>query len=217
MNLRLWVVEPGVPTGSSDGSFPLEDYQVSYAVGTCSQADCSDFTPSTAATIVSEQKTGVKIAANNVTQNTTIYVRATVSGLGPRPSPSSDPQPTTLVRYSQPITISTTPGSNVGVGMDFNPPYISLSSSSPTYGAQVPVGQAVTFSGNAYDFETGIQKVVAYVNSEEVLNLTVSSPTYSVPWDFSFTPSSPGRYDVDIVAFDNAGNSYRYYTYVQAR
>jgi hypothetical protein len=215
-NLRLWVVEPGVSLGYSDGSFPLEDYEVTYAVGTCTQADCSDFTPTTAATIVSQQKTGVKIAANNVSQDTVIYVRATVSGLGPRPNPNTDPQPTTLVRYSQPITITTTPSSNVDVEMDFNPPYISIHSS-PQYGARVPVGQPVTFSGSAGDGETGIKKVVAYVNSEEVYSYTPSSPTSYVNWNFSFTPTTPGRYDVDIVAFDNAGNSRRYYTYVEAR
>jgi hypothetical protein len=217
-NLRLWVVEPGVPSGYSDGSFPLEDYEVSYEVGTCTQTDCSDFTPTTAATIVSQQKTGVKIAANNVSQDTVIYVRAAVSGLGPRPNSNADPQPTTLVRYSQPITITTTPSSNVGVAMDFNPPYISINNTSPQYGAQVPVNQPVTFSGFAGDSETGIKKVVAYVNSEEVYSYTPSSsPTYSVYWNFSFTPATPGRYDVDIVAFDNAGNSYRYYTYVEAQ
>jgi hypothetical protein len=60
--------------------------------------------------------------------------------------------------------------------------------------------------------------VVAYVNSEEVYSYTPSSsPTYYVNWSFSFTPTTPGRYDVDIVAFDNAGNSHRRYTYVEAR
>jgi len=223
-NLRLWVVEPGVSGYSNDGFFPLEDYEVTYAVGTCTQADCSDFTPTTAATIVSQQKTGVKIAANNVSQDTVIYVQATVSGLGPRPNSNADPQPITLVRYSQPITITTTPSSNVEVKMDFNPPLISISNTSPQYGAQVPVGQPVTFSGYASDGgfasdgETGIKKVVAYVNSEEVYSYTPSSsPTYYVNWSFSFTPTTPGRYDVDIVAFDNAGNSYRLYTYVEAR
>lgn len=216
-NLRLWVVEPGVSGYSSDGLFPLEDYEVTYAVGTCTQADCSDFTPTTAATIVSQQKTGVKIAANNVSQDTVIYVRATVSGLGPRPNPNADPQPITLTRYSQPITITTTPSSNLGVEMDFNPPFISISNTSPQYGAQVPVGQPVTFSGSASDGETGIKKVVAYVNSEEVYSHTPSSPTSFVNWNFSFTPTTPGRYDVDIVAFDNAGNSRRYNTYVEAR
>ena len=81
----------------------------------------------------------------------------------------------------------------------------------------MPVGQPVTFSGTASDGETGIKKVVAYVNSQEVYNLTLSSPTSPVNWNFSFTPTTPGRYDVDIVAFDNAGNSYRLYTYVEAR
>jgi hypothetical protein len=213
-NLRLWVVEPG---GYSGDYFPLEDYEVTYAVGTCTQTDCSDFTPTTAATIVSQQKTGVKIAANNVSQDTVIYVQATVSGLGPRPNPNADPQPITLVRYSQPITITTTPSSNVGVVMDLDPPFISIDNTSPQYGAQVPVGQPVTFSGFASDVGTGIKKVVAYVNSEEVYSLPPSSPTSSVNWNFSFIPTTPGRYDVDIVAFDNAGNSYRRYTYVEAR
>jgi hypothetical protein len=213
-NLRLWVVEPGVSGYSSDGSFPLEDYEVTYAVGTCTQTNCSDFTPTTAATIVYQQKTGVRIAANNVSQDTVIYVRATVSGLGPRPNSNTDPQPTTLVRYSQSITI--TPN-NVGIQMDLNPPTISISNTSPQYGAQVPVGQPVTFSGTASDVGTGIKKVVAYVNSEEVYSLTLSSPTSPVNWNFSFTPTTPGRYDVDIVAFDDAGNSQRYYTYVEAR
>ncbi|ALJ90173.1 hypothetical protein TO73_0310 [Thermus aquaticus Y51MC23] len=81
----------------------------------------------------------------------------------------------------------------------------------------MPVGQPVTFSGSAGDGETGIKKVVAYVNSEEVYSYTPSSPTSYVNWNFSFTPTTPGRYDVDIVAFDNAGNSRRYYTYVEAR
>ncbi|WP_448377643.1 hypothetical protein, partial [Fervidobacterium sp.] len=180
-NLRLWVVEPGVLPGYSDGSFPLDDYTVTYDVGTCTQTDCSDFTPTTAATIVSSQKTGVKIAANNVSEDTVIYVRATVSGLGPRPNSNADPQPITLVRYSQPITITTTPSSNVDVRMDFNPPSIAISNTSPQSGAQVPVGQPVTFSGSAYDGsayneETGIKKVVAYVNSEEVYSLPLSSP-----------------------------------------
>jgi hypothetical protein len=157
-NLRLWVVEPGVPLGYSDGSFPLEDYEVTYAVGTCTQADCSDFTPTTAATIVSQQKTGVQIAANNVSQDTVIYVQATVSGLGPRPNPNADPQPITLVRYSQPITITTTPSSNVGVVMDLDPPFISIDNTSPQYGAQVPVGQPVTFSGFASDVGNGHQE-----------------------------------------------------------
>jgi len=216
-NLRLWVVEPGVPLGYSDGSFPLEDYEVTYAVGTCTQSDCSDFTPTTAATILSQQKTGVKIAANNVSQDTVIYVQATVSGLGPRPNPNADPQPTTLVRYSQPITITPTPSSNVGVVMDFNPPFIGIDDTSPRYGAQVPVGEPVTFSGFAGDVGTGIKRVVAYVNSEEVYSHTPSSPTSYVNWSFSFTPTTPGRYDVDIVAFDDAGNSQRYYTYVEAQ
>ena len=216
-NLRLWVVEPGVPVGSSDGSFPLDDYTVTYDVGTCAQTNCSDFTPTTVATIVSQQKTGVQIAANNVSEDTVIYVRATVSGLGPRSNPSDEPQPTTLVRYSQPITITTTPSSNVGVVMDLNPPSIFINDTSPQSGAQVPVNQAVTFSGSASDFETGVKKVVAYVNSVEVYSLTPSSSTSYVSWNFSFTPTTPGRYDVDIVAFDNAGNSYRYYTYVVAQ
>jgi len=213
-NLRLWVVEPGVTLGHSDGSFPLEDYEVTYEVGTCTQADCSDFTPTTAATIVSQQKTGVQIAANNVSQNTAIRVRATVSGLGSRLNSNVDPQTITLVRYSQPITI--TPN-NVGVVMDLNPPTISISNTSPQYGAQVPVGQPVTFSGTASDVGTGIKKVAAYVNSQEVYSLIPSSPTSPVNWSFSFTPTTPGRYDVDIVAFDNAGNSHRYYTRVEAR
>jgi hypothetical protein len=214
-NLRLFVVEPGVPSGYSDGSFPLEDYEVTYAVGTCTQTDCSDFTPTTAATIVSQQKTGVKIAANNVSQDTVIYVQATVSGLGPRPNSNADPQPITLVRHSQPIAITTTPSSDVDLEMDFNPPYISIYS--PQDGAQVPVGQPVTFSGFAGDWETGIKKVVAYVNSEEVYSFTPPPPTFWVNWDFSFTPTTSGRYDVDIVAFDNAGNSRRVYTYVKAQ
>jgi len=216
-NLRLWVVEPGVTLGHSDGSFPLEDYEVTYEVGTCTQADCSDFTPTTAATIVSQQKTGVQIAANNVSQNTAIRVRATVSGLGPRPNSNVDPQTITLVRYSQPITITTTPSSNVEVVMDLDPPSISIDTASPQYGAQVPVGQPVTFSGTASDVGTGIKKVAAYVNSKEVYSLIPSSPTSPVNWSFSFTPTPPGRYDVDIVAFDNAGNSRRNYPRVEAR
>jgi hypothetical protein len=79
------------------------------------------------------------------------------------------------------------------------------------------VGQPVTFSGTASDVGTGIKKVVAYVNSQEVYNLTLSSPTSPVNWSFSFTPTTPGRYDVDIVAFDDAGNSQRRYTYVEAQ
>jgi len=213
-NLRLFVVEPGVTSGYSDGFFPLEDYEVTYAVGTCTQTNCSDFTPTTEANIVSQQKTGVKIAANNVSQDTVIYVQATVSGLGPRPNPNTDPQPITLVRYSQPITITTTPSSDVGLEMDFNPPYVSIYS--PQDGAQVPVGQPVTFSGFAGDGETGIEKVVAYVNSEEVYNFTPSSPTSWVNWNFSFIFTTSGRYDVDIVAFDKAGNSHRAYIYVRA-
>ena len=220
MNLRLWVVEP---EGSEPNYFPLDDYEVTYAVGTCSAQDCSDFAPTTAATIVSEQKTGVKIAANNVSQNTTIYVRATVTGLGPRPSPGADPQITTLVRYSQAITVAASPSSGVGVALDLNPPWVYLDSDSPSYGAQVPLNQPVTFSGGAQDNETGIREVKVYVNSEELTNVQIT-PTYSqgnvnyqVDWQFSFTPTTPGRYDIDIVAFDNAGNSYRPYTYAQAQ
>lgn len=218
LNLRLWVTDPSGYTES----FPLDDYEVTYEVGTCTAQDCSDFAPTTAASVISAQKTGVKIAANNVSQNTDIYVRATVTGLSPRPSPEADPQPTALVRYSQPITIRVS-GSVIGVALDLNPPWAYPDSNSPAYGAQVPLNQPVTFSGWASDGETGIREVKVYVNSEELTNVQIT-PTnsqgnvnYEVNWQFSFTPTTPGRYDIDIVAFDNAGNSYRYYTYVQAQ
>ncbi|WP_243090704.1 Ig-like domain-containing protein [Thermus neutrinimicus] len=211
LNLRLWVIEPGQSVGSSDGSFPLDDYTVNYQVGTCTQPDCSDFAPSTDATIEAQSKTGVRIKAGQVQQDTTLYVKATVSGLG------SNHQPTTLVRYSPPIRIVVS-GSGVGVGLDFNPPRISLAPPSPSYGATVPVGQPVTFSGSASDGETMVTDLKVYVNSAEIpVTITPSLPAQWVSFNFSFTPSSPGRYDIDIVAFDGAGNSYRYYTSVQAQ
>ncbi|WP_038049220.1 Ig-like domain-containing protein [Thermus caliditerrae] len=212
LNLRLWVVEPGVPVGYSDGSFPLEDYSVTYTIGTCAQPDCSDFTPSTAASIEAQSKTGVRIKAGSVQQNTTLYVKAEVSGLG------SDHQPTTLTRFSPPIQIRVS-GSSVGVALDFSPPWIGLdTTSSPASGATVPVGQPVTFSGYAGDWGTGLTNLVVYVNFQEVpVTLTSPLPAENTNFTFTFTPTKPGRYDIDIVAFDGAGNSYRHYTYVQAQ
>lgn len=211
LNLRLWVVEPG---GYFGDYFPLDDYNVNYEIGTCTQSDCSDFTPSNAATIEAQSKTGVRIKAGQVQQNTTIYVKAEVSGLG------SDHQDTTLTRYSQPIQIPVS-GSGVGVSLDFNPPWVSLDSTSPSPGANVAVGQTVTFSGRAGDGETQLTKLKVYVNSQErpasINPALPAAPGTSVSFTFTFTPSTPGRYDIDIVAFDGAGNSYRYYTYVQAQ
>lgn len=208
LNLRLWVMEPG---GYADWSFPLDDYEVSYEIGTCTQSDCSDFTPSTAATIEAQSKTGVRIKAGQVQQNTSVRVKAVVSGLG------SDHQPTTLTRFSPPIQILVS-GSSVGVTLDFAPPWVWLDTSSPSAGASVPVGQAVTFSGNASDWGTQVTNLKVYLNSSEIpVNLSPALPADFTTFTFTFTPATPGRYDIDIVAFDGAGNSYRLYTYVQAQ
>ncbi|WP_243031064.1 Ig-like domain-containing protein [Thermus altitudinis] len=211
LNLRLWVVEPGIPVGSSNGSFPLDDYEVSYQIGTCTQSNCSDFTPSTAATIEAQSKIGVRIKAGQVQQNTSVRVKAVVSGLG------SNHQPTTLTRFSPPIQLLVS-GSGVGVTLDFNPPWVWLSTPSPSYGASVPVGQAVTFSGSASDGETQVTYLKVYVNSSEIpVNLTPALPASSTTFTFTFTPTTPGQYDIDIVAFDGAGNSRRFYTHVNAQ
>ncbi|UZX16300.1 Ig-like domain-containing protein [Thermus sp. PS18] len=208
LNLRLLVVEPG---GYSGDYFPLDDYNVNYEIGTCTQSDCSDFTPSNAATIEAQSKTGVRIKAGQVQQNTTIYVKAEVSGLG------SDHQDTTLTRYSPPIQIPVS-GNGVGIELDFNPPGVWLYNTSPSPGATVPVGQPVTFSGSASDGETQVKDLKVYVNSKEFpVTLSLPLPASSITFTFTFTPPTPGRYDIDIVAFDGAGNSYRYYTYVQAQ
>lgn len=204
VNIRLWVVEPGETQGNSDGSFPIEDYEVTYALGTCSTPSCTDFTPSSAATIVRQTKTGVAVKANTVSQDTTVYVRARVTGLG------TNRQPTALDRYTS-FTIPA--NSNVGINLDFVPPQVTLNAPS-----SLTVGQVANFSGTASDTGGRVRELRVYVNSQEITpSVTPSLPAASVSFTFSFTPSQPGRYDIDILAFDEAGNSQRYYTSLNAQ
>lgn len=212
-NLLLYVLEPGLE--EVDPSllpyhafvFPLEDYEVDYTIGSCAQPDCSDFTPSNAATIVASSKMGVRIKAGQVQESQTIRVRAVVSGLG------TNRQPISLVRFSQPIEIVNE--NNVGVTLDMIPPWVWIWS---RMGNRVNVGQTAYFEGYASDDETLLRNLKVFVNHQEV-NPSVNTylPAPNASFTFSFTPDQPGRYDIEIVAFDEAGNSYRYTTYLDAQ
>lgn len=208
VHIRLRVIEPAGTVASSDEKFPLDDFDVAYSLGTCSSPSCTDFTPTSAASIVSSSKTGVLVKANPVSQDTAVYVRAQVSGLG------ADHNPTNLARFTS-FTIPAS--SNVGINLDFAPPQITLDNP-PTYGTTVPINQALSLSGTVSDTGGRVREIKVYVNSTEITpTVNPALPASSATFSFSFTPTKPGHYDIDIVAIDEAGNSYRYYTYVQAQ
>lgn len=221
LNFLLAVGAPGEYPGVS---FPVDDYDVEYVIGTCTQVGCTDFTPvpSEVASIVSKNKTGLRIRAGNVSQDIDLYVKATIGGLGEDHSST-----TKEVFSSRPARLrsSSPPSPPSGVWLDMDPPQINLISPTldpSSYRIRVSTGQTVNFSARVTDAASGIaiDTVRAFIDFWPVdqSNITYTyTSARRVEFQFPFTPSRPGYYIVELVASDLAGNSTRYLLLVEAQ